>query len=76
MTKIKLTKAFSTNSFAPLSSHKKVMNAVEKIMHPKAELKIIDLPELKSVKDGFDLSTEELGFYTYNGKVVNIIYPR
>lgn len=42
--------------------------------------KKIHLPKSKDVCSknipNVDVSTEELGFFMYNGKVVNIIYPR
>lgn len=47
---------------------------ITKVRLPKPKQpQMKDLPKKSSE---LDFSTEEMGFYIYKGKVVNIIYPR
>ncbi|MCM1004331.1 MAG: hypothetical protein NC408_08330 [Candidatus Gastranaerophilales bacterium] len=50
-----------------------VMKALEKMNKPTK----ITAPDVEPItRSVFDFSTEELGFYKHNGKIINIIFPR
>ena len=54
----------------PVNVAKTTANAVKKPHFPKTE-KVLSTKVAE-----LDFSTEEYGFFMYNGKIVNIIYPR
>lgn len=51
------------------------IKAAEETACPKVEQIKIELPG-KTLSSVFDLSTEELGFFKYQGKIFPLVFPR
>lgn len=64
-----MTKIQPIKPFMNAKSGKKVLNNLKKDVKNS-------VPKSTPKTSKLDLSTEELGFYTYNGKVINIVFPR
>lgn len=58
-----------TNTTRLYESAKQLAKAIKPAKAPAKYIK-------SDVCSVYDLSTEELGFFTYNGKTINMIFPR